>query len=262
MKKLTSILLVLTIISSCFAFVGCDWINIFGTTTTTTTGSPDPSTLQFAHSDNFTDEDIEFVAFSRGYKGMPGGGYAGHVFMRVLVVDREEYGCAAVFGHLHSVAASCGGETVHFAHELPASGRTHPESYGNPAEKNGKEHGSRYLHRLDALIGEDIIHEERADDGGHEDERHEQGTAASGNLFPLLLLLLAVLLIGRKLRRSRKEQAEVSAVLEETIQEMGQPASDDRLPQVSEREKEILSCLPEAITHRKSPTVWASARKP
>ena len=70
MKKFTSILLVLTIISSCFAFVGCDWSNIFGTTTTTTTGTPDPSTLKFAHSDNFTDEDIEFVRSLHGYQDM------------------------------------------------------------------------------------------------------------------------------------------------------------------------------------------------
>lgn len=70
MKKLARVLLVFAIISSCFAFVGCDWINFFGTTTTTTTGNPDPSALKFAHSDNFTDEDIEFVRSLHGYQDM------------------------------------------------------------------------------------------------------------------------------------------------------------------------------------------------
>ena len=68
MKKLTSILLVLTIISSCFAFVGCDWSNIFGTTTTTITGTPDPSTLNIKCGDNFTQEDIEFLRYIHGYQ--------------------------------------------------------------------------------------------------------------------------------------------------------------------------------------------------
>ncbi|MBR1871755.1 MAG: LuxR family transcriptional regulator [Bacteroidales bacterium] len=69
-----------------------------------------------------------------------------------------------------------------------------------------------------------------------------------GGAILLLLLLLAVLLIGKKLQSTRKEQAEVSAVLEETIQEMGRPASDDSLPQVSEREKEILELLTKGYT--------------
>ena len=64
----------------------------------------------------------------------------------------------------------------------------------------------------------------------------------------ILLLLLAILLIGRRLRSTRKEQAEVSAVLEETIREIGQPASSETLPQVSEREKEILDLLTKGYT--------------
>ena len=69
-----------------------------------------------------------------------------------------------------------------------------------------------------------------------------------GGAILLLLLLLAVLLIGRKLRRSRKEQAEVSAVLEETIREVRRPACDEEVPQVSEREKEILDLLTKGYT--------------
>ena len=64
----------------------------------------------------------------------------------------------------------------------------------------------------------------------------------------ILLLFLAVLLIGKKLRRSRKEQAEVSAVLEETIQETRRPHSGEDIPQVSPREKEILDLLTKGYT--------------
>ena len=64
----------------------------------------------------------------------------------------------------------------------------------------------------------------------------------------ILLLLIAILLIGKRLRSTRKEQAEVSAVLEETIREIGQPASSETLPQVSEREKEILDLLTKGYT--------------
>jgi len=64
----------------------------------------------------------------------------------------------------------------------------------------------------------------------------------------ILLLSLVLLLIGKKLRRSRKEQAEVSAVLEETIQETRRPHLDEDIPQVSEREKEILDLLTKGYT--------------
>ena len=64
----------------------------------------------------------------------------------------------------------------------------------------------------------------------------------------ILSLFLAVLLIGKKLRRSRKEQAEVSAVLEETIQEARRPHSGEDIPQVSPREKEILDLLTKGYT--------------
>ena len=112
----------------------------------------------------------------------------------------------------------------------------------------------RYLHQADAYFS---AHDK--EELTFTKENYEYMSAAllaqrrqmmllGGGAILLLLLLLAVLLIGRKLRRSRKEQAEVSAVLEETIQEMGQPASDDRLPQVSEREKEILELLTKGYT--------------
>ena len=112
----------------------------------------------------------------------------------------------------------------------------------------------RYLHQADAYFS---AHDK--EELTFTKENYEYMSAAllaqrrqmmllGGEAILLLLLLQAVLLIGRKLRRSRKEQAEVSAVLEETIQEMGQPASDDRLPQVSEREKEILELLTKGYT--------------
>ena len=64
----------------------------------------------------------------------------------------------------------------------------------------------------------------------------------------ILSLLLIVLLIGKKLRRSRKEQAEVSAVLEETIQETRRPLLDEDIPHLSAREKEILDLLTKGYT--------------
>ena len=64
----------------------------------------------------------------------------------------------------------------------------------------------------------------------------------------ILSLLLIVLLIGKKLRRSRKEQAEVSAVLEETIQETRRPILDEDIPHLSAREKEILDLLTKGYT--------------
>ncbi len=70
MKKLISILLVMTIILSCLALVGCEWFGGEQTTatTTTTTAPPpvDPSTIEFEHGDNFTEEDIEFVRSLHG----------------------------------------------------------------------------------------------------------------------------------------------------------------------------------------------------
>ena len=69
-----------------------------------------------------------------------------------------------------------------------------------------------------------------------------------GGAILLLLLLLAVLLIGKKLQSTKKEQAEVSAVLEETILEVRRPACDEEVPQLSEREKEILDLLAKGYT--------------
>ena len=63
----------------------------------------------------------------------------------------------------------------------------------------------------------------------------------------IVLLLVADLLTGKKLRRSRKEQAEVSSVLEEAIGEMT-PAPKRKAPGLSEREKEILDLFSNGYT--------------
>lgn len=78
-------------------------------------------------------------------------------------------------------------------------------------------------------------------------QRKQMALMAAGAVL-ILLLFLVVLLIGKRLRSSRKEQAEVSAVLEETIQEVRHPLLDEDIPQVSQREKEILDLLTKGYT--------------
>lgn len=67
-----------------------------------------------------------------------------------------------------------------------------------------------------------------------------------------LVLAAAGLFFSRRKKASEKADetapAAVSAVLEETILEIGQPASSETLPQVSEREKEILDLLTKGYT--------------
>ena len=70
----------------------------------------------------------------------------------------------------------------------------------------------------------------------------------AGETVLILLMLLGILLLRKKLRRSRIEQSEVSEVLEETIREIGHPASAEDAPQVSAREKEILDLLAKGYT--------------
>ena len=70
---------------------------------------------------------------------------------------------------------------------------------------------------------------------------------AAGSIL-ILLLFIVLLLIGKKLQSTKKEQAEVSAVLEETIREVRRPACDEEVPQLSEREKEILDLLAKGYT--------------
>ena len=70
---------------------------------------------------------------------------------------------------------------------------------------------------------------------------------AAGSIL-ILVLLIVLLLIGKKLQSTRKEQAEVSAVLEETIREVRRPACDEEVPQLSDREKEILDLLAKGYT--------------
>ena len=78
-------------------------------------------------------------------------------------------------------------------------------------------------------------------------QRKQMILMAAGAVL-ILLLFLVVLMIGKKLRSSRKEQAEVSAVLEETIQEVRRPLLDEDVPQVSQREKDILDLLTKGYT--------------
>ena len=108
----------------------------------------------------------------------------------------------------------------------------------------------RYLHQADAYFS---AHDK--EELTFTKENYEYMSAAllaqrrqmmllGGGAILLLLLLLAVLLIGRKLRRSRKEQAEVSAVLEETIEGL-RPAEQDSKPLLNEQEKAIARLLVE-----------------
>ena len=68
----------------------------------------------------------------------------------------------------------------------------------------------------------------------------------AGLLLIILLVIFAVRL-GGKLRLSRKEKAEVTAVLEEAIDEMGRSSTTDA-PSITEREKEILDLLSKGYT--------------
>ena len=112
----------------------------------------------------------------------------------------------------------------------------------------------RYLHQADAYFS---AHDK--EELSFTKENYEYMSAAlhaqrrqmmliGGGAILLLLLLLAVLLIGKKLQSTKKEQAEVSAVLEETIREVRRPACDEEVPQLSEREKEILDLLAKGYT--------------
>ena len=78
--------------------------------------------------------------------------------------------------------------------------------------------------------------------------QRKQMMLMAGGALLILLLFLVVLLTGKKIRSSRKEQAEVSAVLEEAIQEAHRSRFDDDLPQVSDREKDILDLLTKGYT--------------
>ena len=60
MKKITSIILLLTIISSCFALASCSLDGIISFIT------GNEKEVVFEHSDNFTDDDIEFVKMLHG----------------------------------------------------------------------------------------------------------------------------------------------------------------------------------------------------
>ena len=67
MKKLIALLLVVVFV--CSAFVGCDWLNFFDNETSLPNGVVESTitdisgnSITFAHSDNFTQDDIDFVA--------------------------------------------------------------------------------------------------------------------------------------------------------------------------------------------------------
>ena len=83
MKRIISLLLI--VIMSCSALVGCDWKNIFNKETSpeweapegvveTTTTDKDGNPITIAHSDNFTQDDIEFVAMRHSKKMGPNFG--------------------------------------------------------------------------------------------------------------------------------------------------------------------------------------------
>ena len=77
----------------------------------------------------------------------------------------------------------------------------------------------------------------------------QQRTQLTVILFGLLALLAlgaVAMLLARRLRASRREQAETGAVLEETLQELQQSHPDT--PQLSAREKEILDLLSKGYT--------------
>ena len=59
------------------------------------------------------------------------------------------------------------------------------------------------------------------------------------------MLAASAFLLGRKLRRSRKDNKEVGDVLEETIGEINVPQGT---PELSEREMEILRLMSEGFT--------------
>ena len=65
-------------------------------------------------------------------------------------------------------------------------------------------------------------------------------------LVLIVLLAAGSLLLAGKLRASKKQEAEVSAVLEETIGEMTHAGEEK--PRLSDREKEILDLLAKGYT--------------
>ena len=73
----------------------------------------------------------------------------------------------------------------------------------------------------------------------------------TGVLVALVLAAIGLVISRRKKASEKAEEkspVKVSAVLEETIREIGQPASSETLPQVSSREKEILDLLTKGYT--------------
>ena len=98
MKRITSILLVLVMVLSSAAIVGCDLSTLIGgegttattttTTTTTTTEntSPEnpPEELVIKHGDNFTEEDIEFVRNLQGEYNGPSRDHTLYSFEKMI----------------------------------------------------------------------------------------------------------------------------------------------------------------------------------
>ncbi|MBQ9661108.1 MAG: tetratricopeptide repeat protein [Bacteroidales bacterium] len=67
-------------------------------------------------------------------------------------------------------------------------------------------------------------------------------------LVLIVLLTGSLFLLGRTLRASRKEQAEVAAVLEETLEDMQHTVNQIDTPKLSAREREILDLLAKGYT--------------
>ena len=114
MKKILSLILALTILSSCLALVGC---NVFGelfdttstqpSTTTTTTCGDDPAQVTFEHGDNFTADDIEFVKMLHG-QGASSSSEDRHSYNLSEIVWFSQNGYSLFLMHFENPYAICG----------------------------------------------------------------------------------------------------------------------------------------------------------
>jgi len=66
----------------------------------------------------------------------------------------------------------------------------------------------------------------------------------------LVLLAAAVWVVLRRLRRAHREQTEVAAVMDETLEELRTAAGGDSIPDLSGREKEVLDLVAKGYTTR------------
>ena len=110
MKKLLSLVLALTVISSCLALAGCNVFGgILGTTgtTTTTTGGGDPAPVTFEYSENFTENDIEFVRMLHGQGASDSSGDRASYTLSEIVWFAQN-GYSLFLMHFENPYAICG----------------------------------------------------------------------------------------------------------------------------------------------------------